>query len=80
MMNNEFLNAPGELFLGSDRETAIAQGSRHFRSARKALAFAVEQAAPVSLRGAILRVGDRTFEGHQISDLHKAFADGASAH
>jgi HEPN domain-containing protein len=70
-MTTDFLNSPGELYLGSDREIALAQGSRHFRSAAKAIAFAVEQAAPVSLRGALLRVGDQVFERRQIIDLHR---------
>jgi hypothetical protein len=40
-MNIQILNAPGELFLGSDVATALAQGSRHFRSAAKAIRFAL---------------------------------------
>lgn len=79
-MYSQILNSPGELFLGSDRETALALGSRHFRSAAKAIAFAVEHAAPVSLRGAMLRVGDQTFERKQIIHLHEALTDGAITH
>ncbi len=71
-MYTELLDTPGELFLGSDRQTAIAQGSRRFRSAAKAVTFAVEHAAPVSLRGAMLRIGDQTFERKGIMDLHRA--------
>ncbi len=70
-MNTELLNAPGELFLGSDIATARAQGARHFSSAAKAVRFAMEQAAPVSLRGAMLRIGDRTLEPGQIRLLHR---------
>jgi hypothetical protein len=73
-MNTQILNSPGELYLGSDRQTALAQGSRHFRSAARAVTFAVEHAAPVSLRGAMLRIGDQVFEGHEITDLHKVLA------
>lgn len=79
-MYSEILNAPGELYLGSDRQTALAQGGRHFRSAAKAVAFAMEHAAPVSLRGAMLRVGDQTFERKQIIHLHEALVDGALDH
>jgi hypothetical protein len=69
-MNTQILNAPGELFLGSDAATALALGSRHFRSAAKAVRFAMEQAAPVSLRGARLKIGDRTLGPAQIRKLH----------
>ena len=70
-MNIHMLNAPGELFLGSDHATALAQGSRHFRSAAKAIRFAVEQAAPVSLRGATLKIGDLTLRGDTIRQMHR---------
>jgi len=69
-MNTEILNAPGELFLGSDVITAQASGARQFRSAAKAVRFAMEQAAPVSLRGALLRIGQRTLGPRQIRRLH----------
>lgn len=70
-MNTHILNAPGELFLGSDPDTATALGPRRFSSAAKAVRFAMEHAAPVSLRGAMLRVGDLTFGPHQIRHLHR---------
>lgn len=70
-MFTDILNAPGELFLGSDTETARAMGARHFASAAKAIRFAMEQAAPVSLRGAMLRIGDRTLAPQQIRRLHR---------
>lgn len=70
-MNIHILNAPGELFLGSDSATAFAQGPRQFRSAAKAVRFAIEQAAPVSLRGAMLRIGRRTLGPRQIKHLHR---------
>lgn len=70
-MNIQILNAPGELFLGSDVATALAQGSRHFRSAAKAIRFAMEHAAPVSLRGAMLKIGDKSFGPAEIRQLHR---------
>ena len=51
--------APAELYLGSDWHAAAEQGSRTFPSAAKALRFALEEAAPVSLKGASLQVGDK---------------------
>jgi hypothetical protein len=60
MTNNDYL-AAAELYLGSDRTTAFAQGPRAFGSAAKALRFAIEEAAPVSLRGARLTFGGKTF-------------------
>jgi hypothetical protein len=60
MTNQDFL-AAAELYLGSDRHSAFAQGPRTFGSAAKALRFAIEEAAPVSLRGARLRIGDKIF-------------------
>ena len=53
--------AAAELYLGSDRHSAAALGPRVFRSAAQALRFAIEEAAPVSLRGARLRIGARSF-------------------
>jgi hypothetical protein len=70
-MNTQILNAPGELFLGSDTATALAQGSRHFRSAAKAVRFAMEHAAPVSLRGAMLKIGGKDFGPAEIRRLHR---------
>ena len=70
-MTTNILNNPGDLFLGSDRQTAMAQGARRFRSAAKAVRFAVEHAAPVSLNGALLRIGDQSFERSQIMALHR---------
>ena len=69
-MNTEILNAPGELFLGSDSSTAQAMGARQFGSAAKAVRFAMEQAAPVSLNGALLRIGEMTLGPRQIRRLH----------
>ena len=63
-------NARAELFLGSDRATALAQGPRNFRTAAQALRFAYEQAAPVSLRGASLRIGTQNFSGADMARLY----------
>ena len=60
MTNQDFL-AAAELYLGSDRHNAMAHGPRTFRSAAKALRFAIEEAAPVSLRGARLTIEGKTF-------------------
>jgi hypothetical protein len=62
--------APAELYLGSDQSTALAQGPRPFSTAANAIRFAVEHAAPVSLRGAKLIVGDKTFTGADLPRLH----------
>ncbi|ODT81350.1 MAG: hypothetical protein ABS76_13015 [Pelagibacterium sp. SCN 64-44] len=82
-MNIQILNAPGDLFLGSDAATAFAQGPRRFGSAAKAVRFAMEQAAPVSLRGALLKVGTLTLGPQQIERLHRGLlatrSDRASA-
>lgn len=69
-MNTHNLNLPGDLFLGSDAHTAFAQGARRFSSAAKAVRFAMEQAAPVSLRGALLRINGETLGPDQIRTLH----------
>ncbi|MEQ1771137.1 MAG: hypothetical protein ABL879_14985 [Devosia sp.] len=58
MTNQDYL-ARAELYLGSDRKSATAHGPRGFRTAANALRFAIEEAAPVSLRGARLKIGDK---------------------
>ena len=60
MTHQDYL-AAAELYLGSDHKTAAAQGPRSFPTAAKALRFAIEEAAPVSLRGARLIIGNRSF-------------------
>lgn len=70
-MNIDILNAPGELFLGSDIATARALGARRFTPAAKAIRFAMEHAAPVSLRGAMLCIGERKLGSRQIRRLHR---------
>jgi hypothetical protein len=62
--------ARAELFLGSDWETATTLGSRAFRRAAHALRFAFEEAAPISLRGARIRIGERQFAGHELQGLY----------
>lgn len=70
-MNIDILNMPGELYLGSDAATARAQGPRRFRRAGSAIRFAMEQAAPVSLHGAMLKIGTRTLGRRKIRQLHR---------
>ncbi|MFC3705563.1 hypothetical protein ACFOOL_12420 [Devosia honganensis] len=77
-MKTEILNAPGDLFLGSDIATAQAQGPRRFRSAAKAVRFAMEHAAPVSLHGAMLRIGGVDLGPAEIRSLHRELT--AAAH
>jgi hypothetical protein len=69
-MTTAILNAPGLLFLGSDIATARAHGARPFKSAANAIRFAMEQAAPVSLRGARLTIGGQSFGPKQIRRLY----------
>jgi hypothetical protein len=61
-----------ELYLGSDRPTAMAQGGRTFATAAQAIRFAFEEAAPVSLRGAMLSVGGRTYAGADLAALYRS--------
>lgn len=70
-MTSRLLAAPGDLFLGSDIATARALGARRFGSVAKAVRFAMEHAAPVSLRGAMLCVEGRTYGPRQIRALHR---------
>jgi hypothetical protein len=79
-MTNDILAAPAELFLGSSITTARELGPRHFRSADKAIRFAMEQAAPVSLRGASLRIGGRTLGPRQIRALHRQMTPRPQSH
>ena len=71
MTHSDYL-ARAELYLGSDRATAFAQGPRSFRTAAQAIRFAVEEAAPVSLRGAKLVIGDESFSGADLLRLHSS--------
>ena len=71
-MNNQDFLAAAELYLGSDRPSALAHGPREFRTAAKALRFAIEEAAPVSLRGARLRIGERNFSRADMLALYNS--------
>ena len=71
MTNQDYL-AAAELYLGSDRTSAVAQGPRAFGSAAKALRFAIEEAAPVSLRGARLHIGNRVFARNDMLALYNS--------
>lgn len=63
-------NIPADLYLGSDHATARAQGHRHFTTTAAAIRFAMEQAAPVSLRGAMLCSGERWLTGDDIRAVY----------
>ncbi|MDB5621537.1 MAG: hypothetical protein JWR39_100 [Devosia sp.] len=65
-------SAPAELYLGRDPQTAYAQGARRFRTAAQAIRFAVEEAAPVSLHGALLRVGSRAYREQELTRLYRS--------
>lgn len=63
-------NARAELYLGSDHASALAEGAREFRTAANALRFALEEAAPISLRGARLVVDGLTLTGTRMAELY----------
>lgn len=63
-------NAGAELYLGSSWPIAAAQGPRFFTTAARAIRFALEEAAPVSLRGARLTVGTQIFSGRELGALY----------
>lgn len=71
MTRHDYLGA-AELFLGSDWHNATTHGPRTFRSAAKALRFAIEEAAPVSLRGARLRIGARLYARTEMLALYNS--------
>lgn len=64
--------APAELYLGSSWQTAAAQGSLSFRTAANAIRFALEHAAPVSLRGARLNIGNAEYSGADLHELYRS--------
>jgi len=70
-VTSRLLNAPGDLFLGSDPAWAIAQGPRRFHTAANAIRFAMEHAAPVSMRGAALHVLGEMLGPSQIRSLYR---------
>ncbi len=59
-----------QLYLGRDWPTAQLLGPRRFSSVAKALRFAFEHAAPISLRGARLLVAGRVFAGDDLARLN----------
>ena len=71
MTSTDFL-AAAELYLGSDRTNALAHGPRAFRTVANALRFAIKEAAPVSLRGARLHVGGKTFARTDMLALYRS--------
>ncbi|MEO8683469.1 MAG: hypothetical protein ABI414_01375 [Devosia sp.] len=71
-MNYPDFQAPAELYLGRDWPTAAAQGSRIFTTAAKAIRFAIEEAAPVSLHGARLLIGTASFSGDELVRLYRS--------
>ena len=64
--------APAALYLGSDWHAAAAQGSRRFRTAAQALRFAIEEAAPVSLKGASLELNGQRHSNDQMVWLYRS--------
>ena len=64
--------ARAELYLGRDWDSATAQGPRTFRTAAQAIRFALEEAAPVSLHGARLHIGDEVFSGNELTWLYRS--------
>lgn len=65
-------NARARLYLGRDRATALAQGAKTFRTAAEAIRFSMEEAAPVSLHGALLVVGNEGYSGARIKAFYGA--------
>lgn len=73
MTHIEF-NTRARLYLGRDRATALAQGAKTFRTAAEAIRFAMEEAAPVSLHGALLVVGNEGYSGARIKAFYASAA------
>jgi hypothetical protein len=71
-MTHSDYSSRAELYLGSSYDTALAQGPRSFSTAAHAIRFAVEEAAPVSLHGARLVIGDTVFSGADLIRLHRS--------
>lgn len=67
-------NAHARLYLGRDRATALAQGAKIYDTAAEAIRFAMEEAAPVSLHGALLVVGNEGYSGARIRALYNSNA------
>jgi hypothetical protein len=71
MIHSDY-SSRAELYLGSTNDAALAQGPRSFSTAANAIRFAVEEAAPVSLHGARLIIGDTVFSGADLIELHRS--------
>lgn len=65
-------NARARMYLGRDRATALAQGAKTYKTAAEAIRFAIEEAAPVSLHGALLVVGNEGYSGTRIKALYES--------
>ncbi|MDP1732086.1 MAG: hypothetical protein Q8L54_13115 [Devosia sp.] len=63
-------DASAELYLGRDPKVARGLGFKRFETAAAAIRFAVEEATPNSLRGAVLEVGSTRFSGPEIAALY----------
>ena len=72
IMTNINFFAPAVLYLGRDWPSAKAQGSRAFSTTAKAIRFALEEAAPVSLHGALLVTQGKKFTEAQIRALYRS--------
>lgn len=75
-LTSHILDAPGDLFLGSDPVWAQAQGPRRFHTVAKAIRFAIEHAAPISMRGAALHVHGERLGPSQIRSLYRHLSQG----
>lgn len=73
-MSNIEMNANAALYLGSSWKNAQDEGARTFRTAAQAVRFAMEEAPPVSRRGALLVVDGRSYSGRDIADLYKSMS------
>ena len=69
-MNRIKFDDAAELYLGRDPKMARGLGFKRFATAAAAIRFAVEEAAPISLRGATLEVGSARFSGPEIEALY----------
>src|SRR3569623_108058 len=70
-MNNQDYLTTAELSLGSSLLTASIQRTRTFATVAKALRFAIEEEAPVRLRGARLRFGNHVLAKPDMIALYR---------
>ncbi|RDE08235.1 hypothetical protein [Pelagibacterium lacus] len=71
-MNTLNFNAEAALYLGSNPVSARREGARRFPTAAKAIRFAMEEAAPVSLRGARMVVGNHSYGPGDVKRFYNA--------